>query len=571
LDEFSNPRPQLKSVETTKLNSESKMKMIQTTRLLILSLILTATSSFAAASPRITQTGSVVTLQNERVRLEFDLAAGTYGIFNQGEARPAISRARLKINEWASDATGVERSWKQRSVKDTSGKGLALDLSFKSKTAPELQFSFVLYQGQDFFSASGGIVNSTKEIVRVKDIYVLADGVVYDGVDMTKDFAMVDGFSAGEPLEYGKRSYSPLTRANALKSRNNILLTFSEPAQRRVLVMGGLTYRDFEKFATIAQKRRTELELGKDGKSSLLCYLDLPGEKSDRGAGGETLELTKGKNLRTWENHQFRCSETATSVMEKGNIIIAARNLKADQPYTLGFSWWQGLRHGKNPDLVQSVFVEFEKDGAPQKLPLLESHALPRFDQQKKQDVEQVELALPAEAIRAGNLRIVVEKSFTSTTTTNISKDEHVYLSEVWLRDGRCDPLLPAKPTQVEECPQPRRKFAAQLFASDPVGKRVDPGQRYVAADRFYIDVTGSDPFLALENYAQRVRQAQEVTLSMYDFPTVCLWYASEKDYGNSEKHFTRRGGGNETHRGQWIPEIQPRVREARARFLSTQ
>lgn len=75
----------------------------------------------------------------------------------------------------------------------------------------------------------------------------------------------------------------------------------------------------------------------------------------------------------------------------------------------------------------------------------------------------------------------------------------------------------------MTDCPQPRREFHAQLFASDPVGKRVDPGQRYQSADRFYIDVTGRDPFIALENYGRRVKQAQQIELSMYDFPTVCL------------------------------------------------
>ena len=47
-----------------------------------------------------------------------------------------------------------------------------------------------------------------------------------------------------------------------------------------------------------------------------------------------------------------------------------------------------------------------------------------------------------------------------------------------------------------------------------------------MTADQFYIDVTGSDPFAALEDYGMRVRQAQEIELSMYDFPTVCLFYA---------------------------------------------
>lgn len=511
-------------------------------RLGLILVMLAAASSAAAQSPRITNSGDVVTLQNDSVRFAFDLARGTYSIFNQNDRHPALSKARLKINEWSSDGPGVERTWTQRAVKDSSGHGLALDLRFKSKAAPDLLFSFVLYEGRNFFSASGGCFNPGTEPVRIKSIHVLADGVIYEGVDLTRDFAMVDGFSGGEPLEYGRRFYSPLTRANALHSRNNILLTFSDEKQRRAMVMGGLTYQDFEKFATIAQKRRTELELGKDRKPSLLCYLDLPQEKSDRNAGGEILELTKGKNLRTWENHQFRCAETATSVMEPGNVVLTASNLKRDQPYAVGFSWWHGLRHGKHPDLVQSVFVEFDKEGVLQRLPLLENQTLPRFDGVKKQDVEQVELSLPTEAVRAGSLRIVVENAAGR-------KDENVYLSEIWLRDGRLEPLLPPKLTPVADSPRPRREFTAQLFAADPVGKRVDPGKLYQMPDRFYIDITGSDPFEALENYAGRVKSAQEIGLSLYDFPTVCMWYAADKRYGGSEAENTSLGAVEEMKR----------------------
>ena len=109
--------------------------------------------------------------------------------------------------------------------------------------------------------------------------------------------------------------------------------------------------------------------------------------------------------------------------------------------------------------------------------------------------------------------------------------------------------MLPSKLTQVSKCPQPRRRFTAQLFAADPVGKLVDPGQRYVSDDGFYIDITGADPFGALENYAGRVREAQRIELPMYDFPTVCMWYAAAKDYGNSEADNTSLGAVEEMRR----------------------
>lgn len=507
------------------------LKFIMRRFLMVPMSSLFVASSLEARPPEILETGDTVVLKNDAVSLEFDLSRGTYQIFKANDPLPVIANAKLEINEWASNLENSSRSWSKRQVRDPLGEGLALDLSIKAADSPELLFSFTLYEGKDFFTASGGILNTTGKIVRVKGIHVVADAAIYKGFDKTEDFAMIDGFSGGEPLEYGERSYSPLTRANALKSRNNIFLTFNGKKARHQLVMGGLSYHDFEKFATIEQPRRIELKYGSDGKSSLLCYLDLPNESHDQGTTGETLALTKGKEPRRWENHEFRCSEMATSVREREKIVVEVRDLKKDQPYTLGFSWWHGMRHGEHKDLHQSVFVEYEKDGDVLRVPLVENRALPRFDGTSKDDVEQVELPLPAVAIAAGDFQIVVEKSEGPD-----DEDQHVYLSEIWLRDGLGAALLPSELTPAADCDRPRLRYTGRLYATDPVGKRVDPGQRYVAADQFYIDVTGSDPFTALEAYAKQVRVAQNIELSMYDFPTVCLWYASDKRYGGIGK-----------------------------------
>ncbi len=522
------------------------MKTLQITFAVVFAVFSSACSSRLASSEAgalaIRQTEEIVSLQNVSLRLEFNLSTGRYSVFEQGDPSPALSNAYLKINDWSSSQPDMQRSWKQRQVNGAFGKGLALDLSFRSKDSPELLFSFILYEEHDFLSATAGVVNPAAEAIRIKDIYVLADAEVYGGADLTKNFAMVDGFSGGEPLEYGERFYNPLTRSNALKSRNNILLTFTEQDRRRVLTMGGLSYHHFEKFATIAQPRRTELALGRDQQASLLCYLDLPREDSDASPGGERLQLVQGKELRTWENHEFRCSEMATSAKDPERIIIEVDDLKKDRPYTLGFSWWQGLRHSDHPDLRQSVFVEYEKEGQTRRVPLVENHKLPRFDGQSKEDVEQVELPLPSEAIRAGKLRLVIEKAE--------PHEGSVYLSEVWIRDGRHQALLPSQLTAVAESTRPRRAYTGQLFASDPVGKRVAPGARYTAPDAFYIDVSGSDPFVALEDYGMRVRKAQGIELNLYDFPTVCLFYAEANQYGGaSEAENSTLGAVEETRR----------------------
>ncbi|HCC70598.1 MAG TPA: hypothetical protein DEQ09_05535 [Bacteroidales bacterium] len=222
------------------------------------------------------------------------------------------------------------------------------------------------------------------------------------------------------------------------------------------------------------------------------------------------------------------------------DIIIAVENVDPNNSYTVGFSWWNGYRHGNHPDNHQSVFVEYLDAGLQKSIPLLENQILPRFDGRKKTDVEQVEMPIPSEAVRAGEFRILIAKANTT------DEDRKVYLGEIWLRDGSKKALLPEILTQVKDCARPRIEYKAQLFALDPVGKRLDPGDEYMPPDCFYIDVVSTDPLIALEDYGKKVSTAQEIELSMYDFPSVCLWYAEVSIYGGSKAENSTVGAVNE-------------------------
>ncbi len=501
-------------------------------------------SASCTKAVKVKRDGDVAALRNELVSLDFNLATGTYSVRNLSSNTIPIKDAALKINNWSSGDENTRITWKKQAVSDEPGKGKALILKIESGNNPVMIFRFTLYENQGYITVSGGIENTTAESIQVREIHALANGKAYGGTDFPGNFVMIDGFSGGEPLEYGQRKYSPLTREYALKSRNNILLTFGEGPSRQTLVMGGLTYSDFEKFALLEQSRRVELEKGQDDKSSLLCYLNLPDDTLDGSASGEKLELVKGRQKQTWQNHEFRCSETATSAMDREKIILDIKNLDKDKAYFLGFSWWRGLRHGDRKDHRQSVFVEFIKEDKLIRIPLLENQLLPRFDGLKKEDVEQVELPVPMEAVKSGGFQLLVEHP--AGDYENSAQDPNVYLSELWLRDGTGKPLLTDRLTQINACTRPRREYTASLYAADPVGKRVDPGITYIPDDEFYIDVTQPDPFEALEQYGRLVNRAQHIELSMYDFPTVCLWYAEVGGYGGGAAQNTTPGAVRE-------------------------
>jgi hypothetical protein len=490
--------------------------------------------------PAIHESGNQVTLENQFTALVFDATAGTYNITNKISGLVCVSDAKLKINEWSSDGDGFRRSWKKHNINDALGDGLALDIILEKENCPRLLFTCILYQNSGFIHMMGGITNTTDQPIQVTKIYAVSNAKLFHSENGFEDFAMIDGFSAGEPLEYGTRMYSPLTRSNALKSRNNILFTYTKNKKREVAVLGGLTYHDFQKFAFIEQPRKTELEKGLDGKSSLLCYLNLPYDKSDQKGAKEILSIEKGSALQKWSNHEFRCEETATSVKSPEEIIISARNIEPGKKYILGFSWWNGYQFGKHEDNHQSVFLEYTTGDKKTRIPLLINQVVPLFDGAHKKDVAQVELFIPAEAISARAFKIIITKG------EGLEKDRNVYLNEIWLRDGSFKPLLPDQLTAVKDCITPRISYFTNLFAMDPVGKRVDPGTEYIPLDSFYIDVVNTDPFIALEDYGKRVSTAQAVDLSMYDFPTVCLWYAENAEYGNSGAENSTLGAVNE-------------------------
>jgi len=70
------------------------------------------------------------------------------------------------------------------------------------------------------------------------------------------------------------------------------------------------------------------------------------------------------------------------------------------------------------------------------------------------------------------------------------------------------------------------------MYAHDPVGKRVDPGQNYESEDRFYLNGTIDNPFEALEAYAKATEKARGIKLHYYTFPSTCMWFLSVIHFG---------------------------------------
>jgi len=475
----------------------------------------------------ISKSNNTLVIENNIVRFEYDLSGGQYNAIDRRDNSVCIKDAYFQINDYTTTMPGLEHTWKSKTVSDKLGKGKAITIKSSKPGQPELLFEITLYEDKSIIVFAGGIENTTNNPVRLKQIKPLAEGTLFAGFDMSKNFRLMDGNGGGEPLEWGVKKYTAVHSGNHIHSRNNLLMTFGEYETRRSLVMGGLTYHDYEKFASVSQPRKLELMSSTDGKKSLACYLNLPEDKEDKNdnaSSRESIRLLQGEEKRIFSSfHSYKAfwgEEIVTAGAGKDGLILEAADLDGKTRYYLGFSWW----HTDTKDRIQSVTVDGGK--GTKKFVLLDKKTLPVWHNKKKIDPEQVELPIPAEAYASGKMRILFESQ---------TDDPLALVSEVWLRKGTRTPLLPPELTSVNETARPRHKITGQLYAEDPVGKLVDPGGRYLPKDRFYVDFATRNPFDNLEQYGWSIRLAQKIELNMYDFPTVCLWYANHGGYGGGK------------------------------------
>lgn len=81
-------------------------------------------------------------------------------------------------------------------------------------------------------------------------------------------------------------------------------------------------------------------------------------------------------------------------------------------------------------------------------------------------------------------------------------------------------------------------KRAINLFMKDPVGRLIKQNEEWWVPDTYYVGIGESNPFLALEQYGLALREANNASPNLYDFPTLCGWavanLSGEKDINNS-------------------------------------
>ncbi|MFA6481353.1 MAG: hypothetical protein WCW62_02160 [Bacteroidales bacterium] len=428
-------------------------------------------------------------------------AQGVYEILRTRDQKKIITGAYLRIE---GDSTNEPLRKVDYSLSDffhsgETGKYLLISSSKEGK--PGLGLRFGLLPGKDYLVIDGGIMNTGKSTMHVHEISVITNGKLYEGRNLKPGFRMLDGNGGGEDTR--------VTEKPSLDCRNNLLLTWGRSGKREVLVAGGLKYTEIEKFVKVSPARNE-----KKAVHSLPAGLK-PVARLDAGRNSEV--FAPPVKVSTVHGSSYRWDagygpEYDDILYDKQDVVLAISGLKPGTRYALGLAWSDDA-----DTRTESVAWSISNGSlntllAPKKLPSHGGGEAP----------EQIWLNLPANAVTVDTLLI----HFRNEGGIN------AVISDFSVCEGQVKENLNGVGHPVPEEIAEQENLRLNLYARDPVGKRIDPGQAWFPEDAFYISVGHSNPFEALEDYGDILKDFQKIHLAYYTFPTVCLWYAQHKGYG---------------------------------------
>jgi len=194
----------------------------------------------------------MVAIENNRIKVEYDLSKGQYSAIDKSDTSARITGIYSRVNDVASNSPGFEHTWKKSEVNDELGKGEKLTIVSSSPKLPSLILEITLYEDKEFIVLAGGMVNTGDKAIQVRQIVPMAGGLAFEGSDLTENFSMLAGTGGWYELK--------IIHDDELRCRNNLLVTFGSSDTRRSLVIGGLTYNDYEKYVK-AQRKANSLNI----------------------------------------------------------------------------------------------------------------------------------------------------------------------------------------------------------------------------------------------------------------------------------------------------------------------
>ena len=334
--------------------------------------VLAVSSATAADSVAFRQDGRIAILENKIVRVEFDLAAGSYRAFDSAmeaaasatAASPSVTGPRLKQAALAEPRTGRLATLWARAERWRSNAPIRAGRPYCWRSR---------VRRQELLALRGGIINTTGQSLRVKDFYPLTAARAFPEAGEIGRAKTLNG-------EGGGRNTS-VQSGPARSSSNNVLMTFRKGDRRRSVVLGGLSYHDWMKWAAVwpsasapsdnaIRLRELNARIARAG-GKLDAYFDCGVEPKASAASRVLLAVLRGSPYDFASVFAAPCYNTV--LFDDKQVQIAAEGMDPKKHYVLGFSWWDYSSDGR----IESVSLT-PGDGS-SKTTLVEKATLPAY------------------------------------------------------------------------------------------------------------------------------------------------------------------------------------------------
>jgi hypothetical protein len=197
-----------------------------------------------------------IRLANKNVELGFNLNDGFFYLKNNKEEK-IVDRAYFQAGGLQSKDICQKRTWSSEAIKDELGKGTALTIKVAFENYADILWQVRLYDDKEYFIFNMGIDNDTSNPFHLMNFYPLISKKVYAGKDNGLNYTVLDGNGGGSPTKVSDMS--------TLRSFNNLLVKFGDAKQPNILVAGGITYNEFEKFVKVTRtKEALQIQLNSE-------------------------------------------------------------------------------------------------------------------------------------------------------------------------------------------------------------------------------------------------------------------------------------------------------------------
>ena len=193
-----------------------------------------------------------VSIENKLIRVSYDLAKGTYSAFDKTKNIMLMEDAssRFSILEEGTklpvdySSKGLLNNYTIEPIADMLGMGQSILITSTPKKGLKLINRITVYKDFGFFALAGGVENNSSNVIQLKEFRPMDKATFFKGADLKSNFSILNGTGGGQKtmVKHGSGN-SP--------SINNMMATFGKEGYNRTLVIGGLSYAEFEKYAGI--------------------------------------------------------------------------------------------------------------------------------------------------------------------------------------------------------------------------------------------------------------------------------------------------------------------------------